>query len=451
MEPPLARIVAALPHARFVAEVLLEVGLVSVDALLALGAESASAFGQCLHALCPPKQAELVTDFMHSFHRLFALVTANITLLDKEAVWMAMIQTQHPQDASMDVPIASSVSLAPSRLHAQPKTTHSRDLQVKTASLRRMHDLISRAGSHVDVSNKFQGSEWAALSDTDKRRLQDMILSDGSAHTMRNYLREFERFEKWCEMREFAVWPWTEGTIARYAQERADQGCGPAVLPAFRAALSWIAKKLGHVIPPAVLPVLVGLEKQVRIDRSLPLREAVAMPLDMVRALEQLLCSEADISPGAAQFAFIVLFAVYGSLRFDDLLHIKPSSIANKSEGIVAEAWQTKTTRGRATKIVIPNVSLSGQPWQEVGIACWRPLFTEEAFASVDFLACRVEEHGLSVTVPSTHARFQHDLRWVVDLAITHEQERAGFLLTKLGVCAMSCPGSHATPSELRW
>eukprot|EP00971_Amphidinium_carterae_P025092 495422-Amphidinium_carterae.1 len=69
---------------------------------------------------------------------------------------------------------------------------------------------MSRASACVDVPHKFHGSEWSALSDSDKIRLQDMCLSDGGAHTIKNYLREFERFEKWCASLAFPVWPWQQ-------------------------------------------------------------------------------------------------------------------------------------------------------------------------------------------------------------------------------------------------
>eukprot|EP00971_Amphidinium_carterae_P342339 6481617-Amphidinium_carterae.1 len=129
MEPPLARVVAALPHGRFVAEVLIEVGLVSVDAILAIGADSPAAFADCLHALCSHKQATLVVDFAVSFHQLFVLVNANVNALDKEAVWMAMLQTQYPQDPvleSSSQPITHFVP-APASIQVQPQTMQCRE------------------------------------------------------------------------------------------------------------------------------------------------------------------------------------------------------------------------------------------------------------------------------------------------------------------------------------
>ena len=57
-------------------------------------------------------------------------------------------------------------------------------------------------------------------------------------------------------------------------------------------------------------------------------------------------------------------------MRFDDALHVDPASIELRLEALVLTAWQTKVDRGRrGTRLAVPNVSVSRQPWLESG---WR-------------------------------------------------------------------------------
>ena len=77
-----------------------------------------------------------------------------------------------------------------------------------------------------------------------------------------------------------------------------------------------------------------------------------------------------------------------GSMRFDDHLHIVPSSLRMRAGAFEAVAWQTKCERKRrGTRFIIADVSLSGCAWLAEGYKLLDQLALE-AYKQGDSFLC---------------------------------------------------------------
>ena len=103
--------------------------------------------------------------------------------------------------------------------------------------------------------------------------------------------------------------------------------------------------------------------------------EAIGVPLKLAKLLEERMLLDESQQPVFALVTFQILTPMWASMRFDDGLHIAPSSIVIKPEGLMLRSWQTKTERKRrGTKYVIGRISLTQDDW---GISTCSRLLTE--------------------------------------------------------------------------
>lgn len=59
---------------------------------------------------------------------------------------------------------------------------------------------------------------------------------------------------------------------------------------------------------------------------------------------------------------------VFASLRFDDAIHVDPSELHMKDEGLFGVSWQTKVERKRVgTRFVVPRVGFGSADWFDRG------------------------------------------------------------------------------------
>ena len=75
----------------------------------------------------------------------------------------------------------------------------------------------------------------------------------------------------------------------------------------------------------------------------------------------------------AAIFAWQVLLATWGSMQFDDCLHIDPASLVLEDTALYATALKSKRDQGRkGTRYVICRVTLSDVPWMDEVSKCMK-------------------------------------------------------------------------------
>ena len=62
--------------------------------------------------------------------------------------------------------------------------------------------------------------------------------------------------------------------------------CGPAVLPAFRATVSWLGRRIGLKTPDLAVPAFMAMEERVYERAGKELKEAVPLDVRFITSLE---------------------------------------------------------------------------------------------------------------------------------------------------------------------
>ena len=120
-----------------------------------------------------------------------------------------------------------------------------------------------------------------------------------------------------------ALYPLTIDAVVKYALVLDSKECGPTVIPSQRSALKWVGSRLAIKLPDLQDKRLLALETDVFQKRAKMIKEAIAMPFEVVQAMEKFVCSGKE--PAAARiFTWWLLCMVFASLRFDDAIHVKP-------------------------------------------------------------------------------------------------------------------------------
>ena len=168
--------------------------------------------------------------------------------------------------------------------------------------------------------------------------------------------------------------------VLKYALRLDQRECGPSVIPAFWSALKWVAARLALELPDLQDMRLKALQDRVISNRAKMLKEAIPVPL-AVRALEKYALTEGESTQGRI-FAWWILCMIFASLRFDDAIHVRPSELVWKEEGLYGVAWQTKVDRKRAGTrfIVTPDVGFSSETWLSCGWGLFQPFIGDRDF-----------------------------------------------------------------------
>ena len=202
-------------------------------------------------------------------------------------------------------------------------------------------------------------------------------------------------------------YPLSDDKILKYAIDLDSRECGPTVLPSLRMAIRWVAFRINLELPSIDTQALKALEKNVFTQRGKPLKEAIPFEIPLVIAMEKFVCS--DIHPKPARiFMWWVLCMIFASLRFDDVIHVKPHELEVKSEGLFGVSWQTKTERKRrGTKFVVPDVAFSNCSWFKDGLEMFEMEFP---LVERDFWIPELDSKSSWRPTPPEYAR---SLQWL--------------------------------------
>ena len=132
--------------------------------------------------------------------------------------------------------------------------------------------------------------------------------------------------------------------------------------------------------------------------------------------------------PTAANFAGWILCLIFGSLRFDDGVHVKPDALDFRDGTLYRICWQTNVDRTRrGSKFEVPPIGFSQpDPGQESWLATFVRLSARALPAARDFWMYEVDvasDHSLQfsqkvVTYPRALKIMKHFMRLAVDLAV---------------------------------
>ena len=276
------------------------------------------------------------------------------------------------------VPLKTAVDPRPAGLGSQaevPSIQEAETVEKKKWGLR-LQQICQRAGTAAGINDP---AKCIGLQPAEAARLKALAFEAGGFRTIRQNVRNWEKFEEWAVAHNLRVYPPTIVAVMRYAVHLSDQGCGPAVLPSFKYAVGWICKRLAMFCPEMGDARLKALIDQVHADRGKELKEAVPLPPMLIVALEVFLARMiAENKTAAAVTVWWVLILIYASLRFDDGVHVAPTSLQWVDNALLGVVWQTKVDRKRrGTRFAVPACSISGTEWLKMGWEIFQPLVTD--------------------------------------------------------------------------
>ena len=281
----------------------------------------------------------------------------------------------------------------------------------------RLKAIAMRAGDHALISKPLPGQQISA---EEQAEIRSMVFSSGAFRTIRVNVLVWEKMEKWASSVGISVYPLTEAVFARYCLHLQNSGCGPSVLPALKYAVKWVCKRLVMEPPSVDSPAIGAIIEKVYQDRGKELKEAIAVPLPAVAALEYLvnaLIIEEKIP--AAIFVWWTLILIYASLRWDDGRHVAPTSLAITEDALMGLVWQTKVERKRrGTRFAVPRCSLSGIAWLDEGWKIFQPFVGDRDFFIWD-LVSETEFDIAPVSYPKSIPWLRYFLSCAIDVAQT--------------------------------
>ena len=401
-------------------KVLILLQLVTVELILAFDAHSGVQFAELVLDLAPAlisglldselqDALELIAGSCDDLAMLWILVSAAKDTLLKDSARLAGFGTASLQssgsarakvDHGLKRPRMSSsaaLSSAAPRLNGSREPSSSitplmeKELLLKSKWIRRLERICEMAGSAAGFNQAAPIDD--ALSTEERVKLKRLVLAVGAFRTLGTHVRHWERFAAWCSLQGLSAYPPSSSAVLKYLLSLSARECGPTVIPSVRAAIAWLGKRIQLDVPPMDSPEIRALELQVIELRAKETKEAAPLPIDLVLALERLFHIEALARPVAAIFLGWILCLIYASLRFNDGVHVKPSSLEFRDNVLYGLCWQTKVERKRrGTRFAIASVGLipSGEldadgsvqkPWLEV---FWS-LFQQHACSDRDF------------------------------------------------------------------
>ena len=373
------------------------------------------------------------TSFQLGFGKCQKAVIANAVkatdLTGKDRAVKALLQVPKPPSKKLKQTTEASSSNTPLLDHENSE---------KSKWAKRLEAIGTRAGSESKLLT-LQGQS-DSLSVGEISRLRNLVMLSGAHRTMAAHVRAFERFELWANANSVALYPLTVDKVLKYCLKLDQDECGPSVVPTFKTSIKWVCSRLAIDLPDLEDRRIKALQEQIVSARATTLKEAIPFPISTVAALEAMVCYERD-NVESRLFIWWMLCMVFASLRFDDAIHVRPSELIMKEEGLFGIAWQTKVERKRAgTRFMVPRVGFHTDCWLGVG---WE-LFTKHENLDRDYWVRELNTRSSWLDRPPTHQRsvqwfrvFAHQAT-ILNSTIPKEERRV--LIEQLkGVTAHSC------------
>ena len=301
----------------------------------------------------------------------------------------------------------------------------------------RLEAIGKRAGAEAKLLTLDDQSD--ELSSGELAKLRHLVLISGAPRTMAAHIRSFERFEQWTAVNLGSLYPIGIDIVLKYCIYLDRRECGPSVIPAFKTSLKWVASRLAIAVPDLDDRRMRALQESVVVNRAKTLKEAIPIPIEAVGSLEGLVCSE-DLEVAARVFTWWILGMIFASLRFDDAIHVKPSELIMKDEGLFGVAWQTKVDRRRTgTRFVVPAVGFRHEKWLEIGWELFQSGITDR-----DYWVHELNTRSAFLERPPTYPRTVQWIRCLIAKAVNADHSfsqwtRAKTLESAQAVTAHSC------------
>jgi hypothetical protein len=166
--------------------------------------------------------------------------------------------------------------------------------------------------------------------------------------TVKKRVRTWELFSRWLMWRRGRVWPSSAVDLVDYIHEKVAEGCFASFPEVFRAAVSWMESRSG--LPDGQRFSQDGFFRR-NVDRALvvavrgaeSVKKAPRFPLSVVAALE-VQVMDRGLPVVVRIVTWMRLLKVFGVLRSDDILRLRPGDVSLRESGLSGKLAQTKTT-----------------------------------------------------------------------------------------------------------
>ena len=277
--------------------------------------------------------------------------------------------------------------------HRPPVSMLDREVAARKIAAGKLRNILARAGSAAGLLPKL-----AELGEEAAEELLAVVLASGAFKTISAHVRNWHHLEWFFERQQakgallesWTLYPPSWALVVAYMTERVKGGCGPTVPDAIGSSVKWICSKLVMDVPALDDACVVALKKEAIARVSATLKEAQPFPVYVIKFLEKV----ARTSPyhqGYRLIAGFTLCLIYASLRFNDALHIKVSSLQMSAGALRGICWQTKSERKRrGTPFAVPDVSVSASPW----LLDWYEWHSQFLHPAADFWIPRFDVDG---------------------------------------------------------
>ena len=213
--------------------------------------------------------------------------------------------------------------------------------------------------------------------------IEVLELGGGAWRTIRGHVRRWERCHTSIGSQ---LHPLTTEPILTYLLQMERATCGPTVVPSYCSTVRWLSGRLRVPAPDLPSHIVSRLQERLLERRGVETRdikEAPALDVEHVRALENLVIECSATNVFKSTFAWQCLVMTWASMRFDNALHTCPSTVCLRDEGLHLTAWQTKVDRVRCgTTYAVPKTNSGQEDWVTTRHECWIKVGTDEHRAS---------------------------------------------------------------------
>ena len=187
-------------------------------------------------------------------------------------------------------PLVPAKRPAPSGSHVEISSLQKEENMERSRWALRLKQIALKAGEAAKINDT---SCMPGVSRAEQDKMKTLVFESGGFRTIRQNVRAWEKFEEWATHWLISVYPPDTSTVLKYCLYLSQEGCGPAVIPSFRYAVTWICRRLVMPLPDLKHGGITAIEAKVHTDRGKE-KEAVPMPLPLVGALENMLVIRAN-------------------------------------------------------------------------------------------------------------------------------------------------------------
>lgn len=204
------------------------------------------------------------------------------------------------------------------------------------------------------------------------------IFGTRRSKTLRNRARAWSKFRLWLVAYKARIWPEAIADPIAYVEEAILQGCSVSFPNEFHAALS-LLEQVGRVPDDVrISEDALWISHMGSWNEELQSRGGAgrgpANPYTVAIMIALEIFVQEDHNPIFLKLvAWVMLFAIWASMRVDDIQNILPETVRLSTRGLSARLSQTKTTgpgrvHGQVRVFVKRSVSLTGINWIELGV-----------------------------------------------------------------------------------